>query len=387
MAPRNGRKRAETSGNAVTEKRMDVRARSRGSRSFALAANLPAVIRRFFLVSLLLGFALTLAISCKPVSQGSGETSTNQPKSTPTPPLPPRRPSIWNDFDSDRSLVSAQAILGAGNRIAGSEALDKVRAYLKNELVGSGWETTEQHFTEQAPGGQEMRFSSLIAHYNRVPLAKPFYIVAAHFDSLNLGLAVDPGATDGAANTAVLLEVAHTLSLDPRLAAHIELLFLDGHMPFHQITPNDGLFGSRFYAQMLQFNRNTDAAAGAVVLEHLGGSGSHLGYAPNGDATLIDRFRSAAQALKIDLQAAKRPLLLDHVPFENSGIPAVALLDPDAPYLNSADDNAGRLSRDALAQAGQLVLYFLSEQSTSATPSATKAALSEQAPQRTKGKN
>ena len=264
-------------------------------------ASRSAVILRRLLFSLPFGFTLILAISCKPVSLGSGEPSANQPSATPTPPLPPRRPTVWKDFDGDRSLASAQAILGYGNRIAGSEALDKVRTYLKNELAAASWETTEQPFSEQAPGGQELRFSSLIAHYARVPLAKPFYLVAAHFDSLNLGLTVDPGATDGAANTAVLLEIARTLSLDPRLAAHVELLFLDGHMPFHQIGPSDGLFGSRFYAQMLQFNRNTDATAAAVILEHLGGSGSPIGFAPNADSALIERFRSAAQALKIDL--------------------------------------------------------------------------------------
>jgi glutaminyl-peptide cyclotransferase len=350
-------------------------------------ASRSAVILRRLLFSLPLGFALILAISCKPVSLGSGEPSANQPSATPTPPLPPRRPTIWKDFDGNRSLASAQAILGYGNRIAGSEALDKVRTYLKNELATAGWETTEQPFSEQAPGGQELRFSSLIAHYARVPLTNPFYLVAAHFDSLNLGLAVDPGATDGGANTAVLLEIARTLSLDPRLAAHVELLFLDGHMPFHQISPSDGLFGSRFYAQMLQFNRNTDATAAAVILEHLGGSGSPIGFAPNADSALIERFRTAAQALKIDLQPGKRPLLLDHVPFENSGIPAIALLDPDAPYLNTADDNASRLNRDALAQAGQLVLYFLSEQTISSTPTPTQTALSEQALKQTKGKN
>ena len=349
-------------------------------------ASRSAVTLRRLLFSLPLGFALILTISCKPVSLGSGEPSVNQPSATPTPPLPPRRPTIWKDFDGDHSLASAQAILSYGNRIAGSEALDKVRTYLKNELATAGWETTEQPFSEQAPGGQELRFSSLVAHYTRVQMAKPFYLVAAHFDSLNLGLAVDPGATDGAANTAVLLEIARTLSLDPRLAAHVELLFLDGHMPFHQITPNDGLFGSRFYAQMLQFNRNTDTAV-AVILEHLGGSGLSLGFAPNGDSALIEHFRSAAQALKIDLQPAKRPLLLDHVPFENSGVPAIALLDPDAPYLNTADDNASRLNRDALAQAGQLVLYFLSEQTISSAPSPTQTALSEQALKQTKGKN
>ena len=340
-----------------------------------------AALFRLFLSPLLVGLTLILVVSCKPVSLGSGEPSANQSAATPTPPLPPRRPAIWKDFDSERSLATAQAILGFGNRIAGSEALDKVRGYLKSNLVTAGWEVTEQPFTEQAPGGQEIRFSSLISRYQRVPLVKPFYLVAAHFDSLNLGFAVDPGATDGAANTAVLLEIAHALSLDPRLAAHVELLFLDGHMPFHQISPNDGLFGSRFYTQLSQFNRNTDAASAAVVLEHLGGSGSPLGYAPNSDAGLVD------QSLKINLEIGKRPLLLDHVPFQNTGTPAIALLDLDASYLNTADDDTTRLNRDALGQAGELVLYFLSEQNISPAPAPTQTALSEQALRRTKGKN
>jgi glutaminyl-peptide cyclotransferase len=349
-------------------------------------ASRSAVIR-LLLSPLLVGLTLILIISCKPVSQGSGEPSANQSPAKPTPPLPPRRQAIWNDFDSERSLASAQAILSFGNRIAGSEALDRVRGYLKSNLVTAGWEVTEQPFTEQAPGGQQIQFSSLIGRYQRVPLAKPFYLVAAHFDSLNLGFAVDPGATDGAANTAVLLEIARTLCLDPRLAAHVELLFLDGHMPFHQITPNDGLFGSRFYTQMLQFNRNSEAASATVVLEHLGGSSLSLGYAPNSDSGLIEQLRSAAQALKISFEAGKRPLLLDHVPFQNAGIPAIALLDLNAPYLNTADDDASRLSRDALAQAGQLVLYFLSEQNILPAPAPTQTALSEQALPRTKGKN
>ena len=350
-------------------------------------ASRSAALFRLFLSPLLVGLTLILVVSCKPVSLGSGEPSANQSVATPTPPLPPRRQAIWKDFDSGRSLAAAQAILGFGNRIAGSEALDKVRGYLKSNLVTAGWEVTEQPFTEQAPGGQEIRFSSLIGRYQRVPLVKPFYLVAAHFDSLNLGFAVDPGATDGAANTAVLLEIAHALSLDPRLAAHVELLFLDGHMPFHQISPNDGLFGSRFYTQLSQFNRNTDAASAAVVLEHLGGSGLPLGYAPNSDAGLVDQFRASAQSLKITLETGKRPLLLDHVPFQNTGTPAIALLDLDASYLNTADDDTTRLNRDALAQAGELVLYFLSEQNISPAPAPTQTALSEQALRRTKGKN
>src|SRR6201982_4077829 len=92
---------------------------------------------------LLLGLTLTLLISCKPASWVSGESSANQSHETPPPPLPPRRQAIWKDFDSERSLSAAQAILGFGNRIAGRTALDPVRGYLKSNLVAAGWEVTE----------------------------------------------------------------------------------------------------------------------------------------------------------------------------------------------------------------------------------------------------
>jgi glutaminyl-peptide cyclotransferase len=347
-----------------------------------------AVLLRSALSWLVLGWTLTLVISCKPVTLGSGQASASpSPATTQTPPLPPRRETIWKDFDSQRSLASAQTILSYGNRIAASDALDKVRAYLKNDLVSAGWEVTDQQFSEQAAGGQVIHFSSLLGRFAKVPPAKPSYLLAAHFDSPNLGLTVDPGATDGAANTAVLLEIARTLSLDPRLAAHVQVLFLDGHMPFHQISPSDGLFGSRFYTQILKINQTTDATNAVVVLEHLGGYGSPLGFAPNSDPALIERFRSAAQALKIDLEAGKRPFLLDHVPFQNAGIAAIALLDPDAAYLHTADDDASRLSRDAFAQAGQLVLYFLSEQDTPPASTPGETILSDKGPPRTRGKN
>jgi hypothetical protein len=55
--------------------------------------------------------------------------------------------------------------------------------------------------------------------------------------------------------------------------------------------------------------------------------------------------------------------------------------------LNTADDDATRLNRDALGQTGELVLYFLSEQNISPAPAPTQTALSEQALRRTKGKN
>jgi glutaminyl-peptide cyclotransferase len=316
-------------------------------------------------------FALSAAIiwllcSCekKPETENSNQSpSAGQTlAASPTPPLPPRRKAIWNDFNGERALDTAKAILRFGQRISGSESLKQVRPYIIGELKRSGWQAEEQRFTEQSPAGHQIEFCNLVAHSGRLPAATPRLTVVAHFDTADLGIANDLGATDGAANTAILVEIARTLAIDPRLASHIELLFLDGHMPFRQPGPHDGLFGSRFYTQALRINQHTKDVLAAISLENLGERNTTLAYPPNSDAGLIEQFRSGAEALDLKLETGSRPLLLDHVPFGEAGIPAIALFDADSAILNTADDTGDHLGSEPLAKAGHLVLYILSKQ-------------------------
>ncbi len=317
---------------------------------------------------LLLALIILFLCSCEKKSEteksnqspGAGQT----PPSSPTPPLPPHRKAIWNDFSGERALDTARAVLRFGQRISGTEPLNQLRPYIIGELKRSGWQAEEQRFSEQSPAGRQIELCNLIAHSARLPVITPRLIVVAHFDTVDLGIASDVGATDGAANTAILIEIARTLAIDPRLASHIELLFLDGHMPFHQLGPNDGLFGSRFYTQALRINQHTKDARAAISLENLGERDATLAYPPNSDSGLIEQFRSGAQALDLKLEAGSRPLLLDHVPFQEAGIPALALFDANSPILNTADDTGDHLGSEALAKAGYLVLYILSKQIT-----------------------
>ena len=321
-----------------------------------------------FSSTLLLAVIILFLCSCekKPETEKSNQSpgAGQTPPSSPTPPLPPHRKAIWNDFNAERALDTARAILRFGQRISGTEPLNQLRPYIIEELKRSGWQAEEQRFSEQSPAGRQIEFCSLIAHSARLPVITPRLIVVAHLDTVDLGTASDVGATDGAANTAILIEIARTLAIDPRLASHIELLFLDGHMPFHQLGPNDGLFGSRFYTQALRINQHTKDVRAAISLENLGERNATLAYPPNSDSGLIDQFRSAAQALDIKLEPGSRPLLLDHVPFQEAGIPALALFDANSPILNTADDTGDHLGSEALAQAGYLVLYMLSKQIT-----------------------
>ena len=304
-----------------------------------------------------------MASSCKP-GDASGpaavekaQSDANQANASAPKGTPPDPEKIWTNFDGRLALAEAKALTGFGPRPSGSDVNKQVRQHLVERLTSFGWQTSEQRITEQAPDGREIEFCNLIARFSRSPVSPQRILIGAHFDTAPSQEFQDPGASDGGANTAVLLEIARTLAINPKLAGNVELLFLDGDAPFRELTLNDGLFGSRFYTQMLRINGHAGDIRAAVLLDNIGSA--TLNYLPNSDPNLVGTLKKAATALSINLEPANRSLLADHIPFAQAGIPSVALLDVDFPFLNTADDTADRLDPDSLAKTGALVLYFL----------------------------
>jgi glutaminyl-peptide cyclotransferase len=182
-------------------------------------------------------------------------------------------------------------------------------------------------------------------------------LIGSHFDTLPTQQFRAIGASDGAANSAILVELARVLSSDPALAAQVELLFLDGDAPFRELNLSDGLFGSRFYVQMLRIRDHPEDIRAAILLRNTGVG--VLNYAPNGDKSLIDQLREASLKIGFRLESANRLLLADQMPFLQAGIPSVALLEANSLILNTADDVSARLSADSLARTGKMILYFV----------------------------
>jgi glutaminyl-peptide cyclotransferase len=299
--------------------------------------------------------------SCKPGDTAAPTGSpphaeANQLRASTPSGTPGRSEKIWTDFDGSRVLAEAKTISDFGPRPSGSDASKKVRQHLTDLLKSLGWQTTEQRLTEQAPDGREVEFCNLIARFSNSPASPQRIIIGAHFDTSASQEYRDAGASDGAANTAVLIELARTLAQDPQLAGNVELLFLDGSAPFREVTLNDGLFGSRFYTQMLRINQHIGDIRAAILLNNVGGA--TLNYLPNSDPNLVGTLKNAATALGIKLESANRSLLADHIPFAQAGIRSVTLLDVNSPFLNTADDTADRLDGGSLTKTGSLILYF-----------------------------
>jgi glutaminyl-peptide cyclotransferase len=285
------------------------------------------------------------------------------PASTPEASVPvAHRAPIWKEFNGQLAFADASKFVGFGPRPSGSEALDRERAEIAAQLDGAGWKVSTAAFTDQAPDGTPIDFRSLGARFNRGQPAKKRFLLVAHFDTERSKVVRISGATDGATGPAIVLEIARVLTAYPQVASQVELLFLDGNHPFRQGTADDGLFGSRFAAQMLQLHQRSGEIRAVIDLENLGGKDFRLYYPPNSDPDLAETFQRSAGVLSIPLAVANRPVLGDQVPFQHTNIPAIALLDAESPYLHTADDNLDRLDPASLAKVGQLVLYVLSEE-------------------------
>ena len=273
------------------------------------------------------------------------------------------RERIWNDFDGTKALAEAKALAAFGPRPSGSEANIQVRAHLVERLKQLGWQTVEQRFTDRSPEGKPVEFCNLIARFSEAQVSSKRMLVGAHFDTMPTQEFRAIGATDGAANCAILVQLASVLASDPALASQVELLFLDGDAPFRELNLSDGLFGSRFYVQMLRIREHTEDVRAAILLRNTGDGA--LNYAPNGDKAIIEQLKMGAQIAGFNLEPDNRLLLGDQMPFLQAGIPSVALLDADSPVLNTADDTTERLNVDSLAKTGKTVLYFVAMTATS----------------------
>jgi peptidase M28-like protein len=305
----------------------------------------------------ILGLLLVASSSIRGSAQALNDSQKITTNPNPAAAASLSRDKIWTAFDAGQALAEAKIIADFGPRPSGGDPNKQVREHITDRLAALGWQATEQRFAEHAPDRPETEFCNLSARFTTSQASAKRILIGAHFDTAPAQEFRDTGASDGAANTAVLIEIARVLATNPQLAGGVELLFIDGNAPFRELNLNDGLFGSRFYAQMLHLNEHAGDIQAAVIVENAGGS--NLNYLPNSTESVIDSFKKGAIALGIPLEPANRSMLADHVPFEQAGIPSIALLDADSPFLQTADDTADRLNGDSLAKTGRLILHYI----------------------------
>jgi glutaminyl-peptide cyclotransferase len=273
-----------------------------------------------------------------------------------------QRPEIWTQFSGDKALAHVQRLVDFGPRPAGSEAIEKSRTYIKEQLKSSGWNVTEQQFTDDTPRGQ-VRFVNLIARFGAATKTNDLFLLCSHYDTKIFDTFRFVGANDGGSSTGLLLELARVLAQQPRLAEKIELVFFDGEEAFENFSETDGIYGSRHFAHELVQDGSAKSFRGGILFDMVGERSLDITLPPNSPTKIARDIFASADALKLRnyFTYFDQDITDDHMPLNAIGIPVIDLIDFHYAPWHTADDTMDKLSAQSLQIVGSVAVYYLSE--------------------------
>jgi glutaminyl-peptide cyclotransferase len=266
---------------------------------------------------------------------------------------------VWDEISGEKALAHVQRLVAFGPRPSGSEAIEKSRQYIEDQLHRSGWQVTRQAFTDDTPRGK-VQFVNLIAQFPRN--ATPLFLLCSHYDTKTFDAIKFVGANDGGSSTGLLLELARVIAQHPDLAAKIELVFFDGEEAYDHFSETDGLFGSRYFARQLP-GSSAKQFRGGILFDMVGDRSLDVTLPADSPPEIARDIFAAAEALKLRsyFTYLDREMIDDHSPLNAIGIPTIDVIDFDYPWWHTAGDTIDKISPKSLQIVGSVALYYLSE--------------------------
>jgi glutaminyl-peptide cyclotransferase len=274
---------------------------------------------------------------------------------------PGAQTKIWEQFSGEKALAHVQRLVDFGPRPSGSEAIEKSRQYIEDQLRRSSWQVTPQAFTDDTPRGK-VQFVNLIAQFRGQGNAAPLFLLCSHYDTKAFDAIKFVGANDGGSSTGLLLELARVIGQHPNLAAKIELVFFDGEEAYDHFSETDGLYGSRYFARQLP-GSGAKQFRGGILFDMVGDRSLDVTLPADSPPEIARDIFAAAEALKLRsyFTYLDREMTDDHSPLNATGIPTIDVIDFDYPWWHTADDTMDKLDAKSLRTVGAVALYYLSE--------------------------
>lgn len=250
-------------------------------------------------------------------------------------------------------------ILAASLRVGGSEEEKKIVRYMKQLLEDYGYEVAVQPFSLKDPKEAPLSGTNLEAVRRAASEDADILIIAAHHDTVPYS----PGAGDGAAGVAALLETARLLS---RMPTDTELRFVS----FSAYAENQA--GCRYYFSSLS-EAERERVIGAVQLDELGfgrDGGIVLGTIDGRPTFLGDSLKSTGRELLRESWSYRQREAGGHARFVQERIPAVSLSQKLGSYeAGSRFDTIRTVDIERLTQVVNVLSRTVSDIMSPDTPS------------------
>ena len=273
----------------------------------------------------------------------------------------PSQGKLWEEFSGEKAFAHVQRLVDFGPRPPGSDAIEKSRDYIDNQLRLSGWQVTRQSFTDNTPRGK-VGFVNLIARFPAPGNETASFLLCSHYDTKTFDTIRFVGANDGGSSTGLLMELARVLGQHPNLAAQIELVFFDGEEAYENFSGSDGLYGSRYFARQLE-GKGAKQFRGGILFDMVGDRSLDVTLPPDSPAQMAHDIFASADALKQRSYFSyfDRGITDDHTPLNSIGIPTLDVIDFDFVWWHTADDTIDKVSAESLQIVGAVAAYYLAE--------------------------
>jgi Zn-dependent M28 family amino/carboxypeptidase len=265
-------------------------------------------------------------------------------------------------FDAERAFADLEAQVAIGQRPAGSPESRETAQLIADRLREAGAEDVRiqrpwRNVVATIPGSDRGET----------------VVVGAHHDTKDDGGPGFEGANDGASGVAVVLELARVLPR-PMPGPPLSLVLFDaeearGDRPFEL----DGTRGSRQYLEYARTERQGSTPLrtieAMVLFDLVGDCDLQIPHEANSDPDLYRAFAEAARDVDGDIapfQGTTGPILDDHIPFRDAGIPAVDIIDftfgpgpPPGAYWHTPEDTLDKVCPESLDAVGEAAVRVL----------------------------
>ncbi len=266
-------------------------------------------------------------------------------------------------FSGEKAMEHVRVQVGFGPRPPGSEALEKCRGYIINQLESYGYAIELDAFEAETPYGAK-KMKNLIARTG--PADRDTIVLASHYETKLMEGIHFVGANDPGSSVALLIELARILAGREEKIDYW-FLFLDGEEAFVEWSTFDSTYGSRHLAQRWKRDGTARRIRAFILLDMLGDRDLDILKESHSTRWLSDLVWKTAGRIGLEgiLSRYQGAVEDDHIPFLDAGIPSVDIIDlnygPGNSFHHTEADSLDKISPESMEKAARLVLAVLDE--------------------------
>src|SRR5579871_751853 len=178
------------------------------------------------------------------------------------------------------------------------------------------------------------------------------------------------GANDGAATSALLMEIGNYLRAHPPEGYSVWLVFDDGEEAIRSWSASDSLYGTRHLAARWSQNGTLAKIKAFIVADMIADKDLNIDRDLNSTPALEDLLLQAAKNTGHSAYVFKNSTQVedDHLPFKQRGVPVLDMIDidygphtsamPDG-YHHTPQDTIDKISTKSLQISGDLILEVI----------------------------